>query len=64
VLEQGADVQAIVNMAAVAVIDAQWRVRTASGSYVPVGISSGTDQTTTNEPARADTERKPAAATR
>ena len=27
VLEQGADVQEIVNMAAVAVIDAQWRVR-------------------------------------
>ena len=32
VLEQGADVQEIVNMAAVAVIDAQWRARTSSGS--------------------------------
>lgn len=30
VLEQGADVQEIVNMAAVAVIDAQWRVRASS----------------------------------
>ena len=30
VLEQGADVQEIVNMAAVAVIDAQWRVRAGS----------------------------------
>jgi malate dehydrogenase (oxaloacetate-decarboxylating)(NADP+) len=43
VLEQGADVQEIVNMAAVAVIDAQWRVRAASdagrlteGDYEPV----------------------------
>ena len=39
VLEQNADVEDIVNMAAVAVIDAQWRVRTTSGSYVPVGTT-------------------------
>ena len=39
VLEQHATVQDIVNMAAVAVIDAQWRVRTASGTYVPVGTT-------------------------
>jgi malate dehydrogenase (oxaloacetate-decarboxylating)(NADP+) len=39
VLEQGADVQDIVNMAAVAVIDAQWRVRTTSGTYIPVGTT-------------------------
>ena len=39
VLEQHADVQDIVNMAAVAVIDAQWRVRTTSGTYVPVGTT-------------------------
>jgi malate dehydrogenase (oxaloacetate-decarboxylating)(NADP+) len=39
VLEENADVQDIVNMAAVAVIDAQWRVRTASGTYVPVGTT-------------------------
>ncbi|MCC7194561.1 MAG: NADP-dependent malic enzyme [Gemmatimonadaceae bacterium] len=37
VLEQAAEVRDIVNMAAVAVIDAQWRVRTTSGTYVPVG---------------------------
>ncbi|MFI5310766.1 MAG: NADP-dependent malic enzyme [Gemmatimonadales bacterium] len=66
VLEQGADVQEIVNMAAVAVIDAQWRVRTTSGSYVPVGISNGNDNgsTSTNELTRADAERKPAGAAR
>jgi malate dehydrogenase (oxaloacetate-decarboxylating)(NADP+) len=64
VLEQGADVQEIVNMAAVAVIDAQWRVRTTSGSYVPVGISSEHKIPSNNEPARADAERKPAAASR
>lgn len=39
VLEQSADVQDIVNMAAVAVIDAQWRVRTTSGHYIPVGTT-------------------------
>ena len=39
VLEQNADVQDLVNMAAVCVIDAQWRVRTTSGSYVPVGTT-------------------------
>jgi malate dehydrogenase (oxaloacetate-decarboxylating)(NADP+) len=39
VLEQSAEVQDIVNMAAVAVIDAQWRVRTASGTYIPVGTT-------------------------
>ena len=39
VLEQHASVQDIVNMAAVAVIDAQWRVRTTSGTYVPVGTT-------------------------
>jgi malate dehydrogenase (oxaloacetate-decarboxylating)(NADP+) len=39
VLEQSADVRDIVNMAAVAVIDAQWRVRTTSGTYVPVGTT-------------------------
>ncbi|MBM4194910.1 MAG: NADP-dependent malic enzyme [Gemmatimonadetes bacterium] len=42
VLEQNADVQDVVNMAAVAVIDAQWRVRTTSGSYVPVGTTAET----------------------
>ncbi|MDA1082365.1 MAG: NADP-dependent malic enzyme [Gemmatimonadetes bacterium] len=40
VLEQHASVQDIVNMAAVAVIDAQWRVRTSSGTYVPVGTTA------------------------
>ena len=39
VLEQNADVEDIVNMAAVAVIDAQWRVRTTSASYIPVGTT-------------------------
>ena len=64
VLEQGADVQEIVNMAAVAVIDAQWRVRTTSGSYVPVGISSEHRIPGANEPARAEAERKAATAAR
>ena len=64
VLEQGAEVQDIVNMAAVAVIDAQWRVRTTSGTYVPVGISSEPGNGTNHESARADAERTPAAATR
>jgi malate dehydrogenase (oxaloacetate-decarboxylating)(NADP+) len=64
VLEQGADVQEIVNMAAVAVIDAQWRVRTTSGSYVPVGISSEHPIPVANEPARAEAERKAATAAR
>jgi len=39
VLEQNADVEDIVNMAAVAVIDAQWRGRTTSASYIPVGTT-------------------------
>ena len=45
VLEQGADVQEIVNMAAVAVIDAQWRVRASAeaarvttGEYEAVAV--------------------------
>ena len=63
VLEQGADVQEIVNMAAVAVIDAQWRVLTTSASYVPVGISGGPGAAT-SEPARAEVARKPATASR
>jgi malate dehydrogenase (oxaloacetate-decarboxylating)(NADP+) len=37
VLEQGADVQEIVNMAAVAVIDAQWRVRDVATPRTPAG---------------------------
>ena len=37
VLEQGADVQEIVNMAAVAVIDAQWRVRAVGVPRTPAG---------------------------
>jgi malate dehydrogenase (oxaloacetate-decarboxylating)(NADP+) len=64
VLEQGADVQEIVNMAAVCVIDAQWRVRVTSASYVPVGISSEHRIPATNEPARAEAVPKAAAATR
>ena len=37
VLEQGADEQEIVNMAAVAVIDAQWRVRAVGAPPTPAG---------------------------
>ena len=46
VLELTADVQDVVNMAAVAVIDAQWRVRTTSGTYVPVGTTGEMSATT------------------
>jgi malate dehydrogenase (oxaloacetate-decarboxylating)(NADP+) len=53
VLEENADVQDIVNMAAVAVIDAQWRERTMSGTYVPVG-------TTGEQQAPSTTNGKPA----
>ena len=62
VLEQGADVQDIVNMAAVAVIDAQWRVRTTSGTYIPVGTTGEISVTngetfTAEQPLRAHAER-------
>jgi len=62
VLEQGADVQDIVNMAAVAVIDAQWRVRTTSGTYIPVGTTGEMSVTngetfTAEQPLRARAER-------
>ncbi len=50
VLEEHAGVQDIVNMAAVAVIDAQWRVRTTSGTYVPVGTTG--EMRTTEVPAK------------
>ncbi|HVZ47262.1 MAG TPA: NADP-dependent malic enzyme [Gemmatimonadaceae bacterium] len=72
VLEQAADVQDIVNMAAVAVIDAQWRVRTTSGTYIPVGTTgelpvpaAGNGATSTAAPhaAPARTPRGPHAAT-
>jgi malate dehydrogenase (oxaloacetate-decarboxylating)(NADP+) len=53
VLELTADVQDIVNMAAVAVIDAQWRVRTTSGTYVPVG-TTGEISATTGLPANGN----------
>ncbi|MDQ8164372.1 MAG: NADP-dependent malic enzyme [Gemmatimonadota bacterium] len=46
VLELTADVQDVVNMAAVAVIDAQWRVRTTSGTYIPVGTTGEMSATT------------------
>ena len=64
VLEQGADVQEIVNMAAVCVIDAQWRVRTTSESYVPVGTGLGGTADPADESARTGAARKPAAAAR
>jgi malate dehydrogenase (oxaloacetate-decarboxylating)(NADP+) len=57
VLEEAADVQDIVNMAAVAVIDAQWRVRTTSGSYVPVGTTG--EMSTTNGSANGAPGDKP-----
>jgi malate dehydrogenase (oxaloacetate-decarboxylating)(NADP+) len=73
VLEQAADVQDIVNMAAVAVIDAQWRVRTTSGTYVPVGTTGEMKVPGANgagsgtaaphpAPARQDSPRSPATA--